>query len=143
MIKNIRHTGIVVEDKEKSLEFYRDLLGFEIVKEANEKGSFISEISGSKKVEVITVKMKLFGTHSMIELLEYKKFKESKWNKELPECGVRHLALTVKNLNKLYQKLKEKNIPFLSEPKISNDGKAKVCFCVAPEGSYIELVEEL
>ena len=32
MIKNIRHTGIVVDNLEASLHFYSDLLGFKIVK---------------------------------------------------------------------------------------------------------------
>ena len=37
-IKNIRHTGIVVKDMEKSLEFYRDLMGLKPVIDFTEKG---------------------------------------------------------------------------------------------------------
>ena len=37
----IRHIGITVKDIEKSLHFYRDLLGFKVAREMDESGSFI------------------------------------------------------------------------------------------------------
>ena len=42
---NIRHTGIVVSDMEKSLKFYRDLLGFKIRKDMVESGDYINNFS--------------------------------------------------------------------------------------------------
>ena len=43
--------------------------------------------------------------------------------------------------NSLYAKLSTKKISFISKPLISEDQKAKVCFCLDPNGVYIELVE--
>lgn len=48
MITQFRHTGIVVWDLEKSLAFYRALLGFREWKRAREKGSFIDIIVGQR-----------------------------------------------------------------------------------------------
>ena len=45
VMKNIRHTGIVVTDMERSLEFYRDLMGLKPVIDFTEKGEFIDTIS--------------------------------------------------------------------------------------------------
>ncbi|MCK4431224.1 MAG: VOC family protein, partial [Candidatus Aminicenantes bacterium] len=40
MIKDIRHTGIVVADIEASLYFYRNLLGFQVAKQMEEAGDY-------------------------------------------------------------------------------------------------------
>ncbi len=56
MIKDIRHTGIVVIDLEASLYFYCDLLGFKIVKQMEEAGDFIVTISSLQNDSSITVK---------------------------------------------------------------------------------------
>ena len=44
-ILEVRHMGIAVRDINKSLEFYRDLLGFIITTEMDESGNFISSTS--------------------------------------------------------------------------------------------------
>ena len=44
MAIKIRHFGIVVGDIEKSLHFYKDLLGFKIQRDMLEEGEFIAEV---------------------------------------------------------------------------------------------------
>ena len=70
MITKIRHTGIVVEDLDKALEFYRDVLEFKVEKSMNERGPFIETILGLKGVVVTTIKMSA-PDGSFIELLCY------------------------------------------------------------------------
>ena len=142
MILEIRHAGIVVEDLEKSLSFYRDKLGFSIVKRMVEKGEFIDQILGFQKLEIITVKMAL-QNGQMIELLDYGAHKKEVAPKAINDSGLTHLALTVENLESVYKQFTADNINFISKPKISPDKYAKVAFCAAPEGTYIELVEVL
>ena len=43
----------------------------------------------------------------------------------------------------MYSDFIDDGIEFISNPKISPDGYAKVAFCKAPEGTFIELVELL
>ena len=54
MIKDIRHTGIVIMDLEASLCFYRDLLGFQVAKQMEEAGDYIDNISSLRDVKVTT-----------------------------------------------------------------------------------------
>ena len=78
----------------------------------------------------------------MIELLEY--FSDTLHSDfSMFGLGLAHIALTVSNVDKLYDELQAAGIKFLSTPQISPDEYAKVVFCKAPEGSYIELVEVL
>jgi len=142
LIKDIRHIGIVVVDLEISLCFYRDLLGFRIAKQMEEKGDYIDNILSLQNVKVTTVKM-TSPSGQMIELLKYHSHPAEQKQRKICEIGISHIACTVDDLDMEYERLKEKGIKFNSLPQLSPDGYAKVAFCSAPEGTLIELVEVL
>jgi len=142
MIKDIRHTGIVVVDIDKSLYFYRDLLGFQVAKQMEEAGDYIDNISSLRNVKVTTVKL-TSPSGQMIELLKYHSHPAEQKMREICEIGISHIAFTVDDLDIEYETLKNKGIQFNSPPQLSPDGYAKVTFCRAPEGTLIELVEVL
>ena len=52
MILNIRHTGIVVDDLDASLDFYINKLGFVVSKQMDERGKFIDRILGFNNTNV-------------------------------------------------------------------------------------------
>jgi len=142
MIKDIRHTGIVVDDLEVSLHFYCGLLGFQIVKQMEEAEDYIDNISSLRNVKVTTVKI-TSPSGQMIELLKYHSHSAEQKIREIYEIGISHIAFTVDDLDMEYKRLKDKEIQFNSPPQLSPDGYAKVTFCRAPEGTLIELVEVL
>jgi len=142
-MKAVRHFGIVVSDMEKSLYFYRDLLGLEVKKDIIEKGNFIDTILGIKDVKVRTVKMSA-DDGNIIELLCYKSHvKKSREDNEFFDIGASHPAFTVENIDEEYKRLKEKETKFSCPPQVSPDGRAKVTFCYDPDGVPVELVEIL
>jgi len=142
-MKNIRHFGIVVSDIEKSLKFYRNLLGFQIKIDALEEGPFIDTILGLNNAKVRTVKM-VADDGNLVELLWYQSHEGKKMeNKKIFDIGASHPAFTVENLDNEYQRLKENGVQFIAPPQISPDKKTKVAFCYDPDGVPIELVEEL
>ena len=142
MIKNIRHTGIVVDDLMKSLEFYTQKLGFEVSIRMDESGPFIDKILGFNNIMVTTVKMTLHEGQ-MIELLDFTSHKKEDLSKHINDIGPTHLAFTVDDLDAIYIDFKNDGIEFISTPEISPNGYAKVAFCQAPEGTFIELVQVL
>lgn len=142
MIEHIRHVGIVVSDLEKSLWFYTQKLGFVVSKRMDESGGFIDKILGFENLNVITVKMTL-NEGQMIELLDFKTHRTKHGSRSINDIGPTHLAFTVSNVEDVYEELSKDGVEFISTPAISPDGNAKVAFCKAPEGTYIELVELL
>ena len=142
MIKAIRHTGIVVSDLHKSLHFYRDLLGFKIVKDQLESGNYIDFVLSLKNVSVKTTKMKA-PDGNLIELLYFESHPKKPKNIDITDLGCSHIAFTVDNIEKEYERLLEEGVIFNSSPDISSDGYAKVAFCRDPDGTWIELVEVL
>ena len=142
MVLNIRHTGIVVEDLDRALAFYGELLGFQVSKQMEESGAFIDTILGLESVTVTTVKMAA-PDGQLIELLKFHTHSQKGNPRGICDIGITHIALTVDNIDHEYERLINKGILFISPPHHSPDGYAKVAFCRAPEGTFIELVEEL
>ena len=142
MIKDIRHTGIVVVDLEASLYFYHNLMGFQIIKQMEETGDYIDNVLSLRNVKVTTVKMNL-PTGQMIELLKYHSHPAEQRMQEIFGIGISHIAFTVEDLDIEYERLVNNGVQFNSVPQLSPDGYAKVAFCKAPEGTLIELVEVL
>jgi len=144
MITQIRHTGIVVEDLKKALDFYQDVLGFKIEKSIDETGPFIQTILGLKDVEVTTIKMSA-PDGNLIELLYFKTHQEGakKLERRIFDFGISHIALTVENLESDYQRIKLAGAHFISAPKTNMEGTAKVAFCKDPCGNILELVQSL
>ena len=142
MINNIRHSGIVVNDLDVSLHFYKELLGLKIIKQMDESGCYIDNILGLQAVKVTTVKMAV-PDGQMIELLKYHAPESEQNNRRIYDIGLTHIAFTVDDLDREYDRLKGQEVPFNFPPQLSPDGYAKVTFCRAPEGTFIELVEVL
>lgn len=141
LIKNIRHTGIVVSDIKKSLKLFHKILGFKIHNNLIEEGKFISGIL-NKKCKVNTIKL-IAPDGNMIELLYFHKKKKEKRQINIDSLGITHISLTVKNIQKIFKILKKEKIHFLSSPKISDDKKVKVVFCKLFDNFFLELVEIL
>ena len=141
-MKAIRHIGVVVENLDKTLHFYRDILGLKVKREMIEAGEYIDNFSALKGVKVKTIKMSA-DDGNLIELLYYESHPRKSANRDICERGYSHIAFTVENLDAEYDRLKKVGIKFNCIPQISPDGKAKVAFCRDPEGNFIELVEQL
>jgi catechol 2,3-dioxygenase-like lactoylglutathione lyase family enzyme len=81
---------------------------------------------------------------ALIELLKYISHDSGINNRSgIVNAGISHFALTVENLEELYNKMILDGIIFNAPPQLSPDGYAKVTFCKDPDGNLIELVEVL
>jgi len=148
MISSIRHIGIVVRDLDESLKFYRDTLGLSIYRRHVEKpGQFIDKLVGINNVKLEWVKV-IIPKGGLIELLQY----HSHPDLDVPKSqtvfpanrlGCSHVSLTVDDLSQLYDKLIKNGYTCNSKPLLSPDGKAKILYCHDPDGTILELIEDL
>ena len=61
--------------------------------------------------------------------------------RKVRDKGYTHFAVTVKNLDEIHKLMSDSRIKFVNNPRISDDGGAKVAFCFDPEDNLIEIVE--
>ena len=143
MITQIRHTGLVVADLDKALHFWRDVLGFRVMRQMEESGPHIDAMMGLSNVLVTTVKLAA-PDERMIELLHFHSHPDiPAWQGTPYSTGFTHVALTVDDIAATCAKLAAEGVTFFAPPQLSPDGMVKVTYCKGPEGVLLELVEIL
>jgi catechol 2,3-dioxygenase-like lactoylglutathione lyase family enzyme len=141
MKSGIRHVGIVVQDIQKSINFWRDHFDFSIYLDQIEEGEFIEHLLNIPNIKVRTVKMK-GQDNTLIELLYFFEKRDiNQWRGNLTSTGLTHLALNIKNLNEKIEKLQSLGFELINQPRKSENGSVLVAFIKGPEGILIELVE--
>jgi catechol 2,3-dioxygenase-like lactoylglutathione lyase family enzyme len=64
----LHHTGYTVDDLERSLSFYRDLLGMELVAAQEKRGGYLASIVGYPDAYVRMAHLRFPGGEHMLEL---------------------------------------------------------------------------
>jgi len=133
----------VVNDLEKTKDFWINTLGFTLHIEAKEESPYIDELLTIKDPMLTTVKL-IDSKGFIIELLKFENYEvENFWSGDLKTTGLTHIALTVDNLDELVDILRKLDYQTISEIKTSPNKKVKVVFVRGPEGIMLELVQEL
>ena len=138
------HTGITVSDLERSLAFWRDVLGFEFSHRAHQTGQLASEITGVPGAEISLAVLKAPG--HKIELLQYHAPSDRKDGSEFRPCdvGATHVALTVDDLDAVLRRIAESGYRATGSPQTlttgPNAGK-RVIYVRDPDGTTIEFMQ--
>ena len=135
--------GIVVNDLDKTRDFWVNTLGFKLHIEAKEGSPYIDELLAIKDPGLTTVKL-VDSKGFIIELLKFENYQvENTWSGDLKTTGLTHIALTVDKLDELVEILEKLDYQTISKIKTSPNKKVKVVFVRGPEGIMLELVQEL
>src|SRR5438876_5481501 len=122
MVKKLLHTRYRVKDLEKTVAFYRDVLGLkELRRQRSGRGSQL-------------VFLKAPGSDEEIEIC---KFDES--GPVVVGPDLTHLAFEVDDLEKFAKEAAVKGYPLSDGPH--STGTGRIAFIDAPEGYEIELIE--
>ena len=133
----------MVNDLEKTRDFWINTLGFKLNIEAKEESPYIDELLAINDPALTTVKL-IDSKGFIIELLKFDNYQiEHSWSGDLKTTGLTHIALTVDDLDEIIAILRKLDYQTLSEIKTSPNKKVKVVFVRGPEGIMLELVQEL
>lgn len=143
MIRNTRHTGLVVRDLERSLAFYQGL-GLSLLSREVETGPFIEAVVGIPEVRLEWAKLRV-PDGSLVELLQYHSHPHSQPVKPAPsnQLGCSHIAFTVSDLSAACALIIELGGSTVNPPAQSPNNKVLVAYCHDPDGVLMELVQEL
>ena len=122
MIKKLLHTRYRVRDLEKTVSFYKDVLGLkEVRRHTSGRGSqlvFLKAPEGDEEIEIC-------------------KFDQS--GPVAVGRDLTHLAFEVDDLEKFAREAAAKGYPLSDGPH--STGSSKIAFIDAPEGYEVELIE--
>jgi len=140
MIKGLEHVGISVANLERSIQFYRDLLGMHVVEQDGFQGELYERIlalSGAKgKVALLKT------TNMQIELFEFERPQPKPGDPERPVCdqGITHFCIEVTDIDAVYARLKAAGVPFHCPP-LRFPGEAAATYGRDPDGNVFELLQ--
>jgi glyoxylase I family protein len=139
------HTGITVSNLERSLAFWRDVLGFELSHTAHQTGELAREIIGVAGAELKLAVLKAPGGHK-IELLEYLAPPDRTKHPDLRPCDVGsvHVALTVNDLDAVLQRIAASGWKAAGKPQTLQSGPnagKRVVYVRDPDGTTIEFMQ--
>ena len=115
MFTKADHIAMSVQDMEKVIAFYRDVVGMEKVFD-REFSEGIARLIGVEGASVRVVHMKL--NDSMIELFDYThpKGREPRPDRQQSDYGLTHIGFIVEDFWGTYQHLLDHGVQFLADP---------------------------
>ncbi len=115
------HIGIRVRDMEKSLTFYRDILGGDLISQKKIPSAQLAFISyGGFCIELIMKQTYSFVHNGVIE----------------------HIAFEVENFEERIEKLRSLGVKFFMEEPMKF-GETRIIFFEGPDGEHLELMEKI
>ena len=136
--KEVSHTslrialdvGLLVKDIERSLGFYRDLVGLPVV------GEVTTSLIGNGRM------MQLRYGDSLIKLVQLESLPPGTNSKGLSTTlGIRYITLLVADIESVFERLEGANVP-ISIPLTRVGNGAIIAMVEDPDGNTVEFVQE-
>ena len=145
-VERLNHTGFVVSDMERSLAFYRDLLGLEEERNQVVEGDFISQLVGYPDAKLHIVYLGLGDLKHSVELIQYLS-PEGDGVAPISRnyVGAAHLGIIVDDLDSIYKELSSRGVKFVNAPAVRPNAQypwaQKACYLEDPDGNWLEFIE--
>jgi catechol 2,3-dioxygenase-like lactoylglutathione lyase family enzyme len=138
------HTSYTISDLDRSLAFYTDVLGLEILWQRVIENPYFCEIIGFPACSVRGAHLRIPGSEHHIELFEYVQPSGSQADVRTMNVGSSHVSLVVDDLLAAYEELKGMGVEFRSPPVEitagANAGGWGV-YLLDPDGITVELFQ--
>ena len=148
MLKEVMHIGITVSDIERSIKFYRDILGLtlkgQVVMEGKETDALFHMENCKVKIAYLNGSDNIISPP--IELLEFINHESIKDKPQLNKISTSEICFRVNDIEKMYKHLLKNNVECISPPKEFDFtsygfGKSKALYFKDPDGIILELME--
>jgi catechol 2,3-dioxygenase-like lactoylglutathione lyase family enzyme len=138
----IHHAAFTVSNMERSIAFYRDILGMEVLWDSVQvgvryQGPVCDKITGCPRTEQRVVYLGIGG--SFLELVEYTPMGKALGNHKASDIGASHVCFKTDDIKALYKRLLSTNVKVHCSPQegISN----LIMYFRDPDGIILEVIE--
>lgn len=141
----LHHVGLSVSDLERSIAFYRDLLGLPVRELDEMSGSEVEAVTGVAGSRVLIADLEV-GAGQTLELLQYLSPAGTAVHPRLVDPGHTHVGIQVEDLAGVFRRLVEEGVSIRSAPTTLTDAGpywtgATVANVLDPDGITVELVQ--
>lgn len=148
MLNEIMHVGITVSDMDRSIAFYRDILGLSFQGEIVMQGKETDLLFGREncKVRVAYLNGNDNKMAPPVELIQFVGDEADKTSSDLHKTSISEICFKVSDIDEEYKKLIKQGVECLSEPQYFDFtdygfGKSKALYFKDPDGIILELMQ--
>lgn len=141
-VQRLTHMGICVSDLERSLRFYRDVLGFKEVAHLEVGGEHSAKLNGMSDARAYLIFLEREGWR-----LELFQFSVPGWigpkeARPMNQLGLTHLSFRVDDLDAVCAQIEGAGGSLLPETRIELPGPTHVIMALDPDGVRLELIQK-
>lgn len=138
------NVGIVVEDLDRSVEFFREL-GLELVGQAMVEGEWAGRVTGLGDQRVEIAMMRTPDGHGQLELSRFVAPEVVADNRRAPinALGYLRVMFTVDDLDDTLDRLEGHGAQLVSAEVVQYEDAYRLCYVRGPEGILIGLAQAL
>ena len=150
MIRQIYHVGLTVSDLDRSVAFYRDVLGLsyqgEILMEGRETERIFAKKGARARVAYLNGSEDLSAPP--VELIQFLDEKIEIQKADLFRTSVSEVCFYTEDADRVYRHLTEQGVSCLSEPQnfdftADGFGKSKAFYFRDPDGLILEIMQPM
>ncbi|MEX2202770.1 MAG: VOC family protein [Actinomycetota bacterium] len=148
-LRGVFHFSFTVSDLDRSVAFYRDLLGLELVHTQEQDNAYTRRLVGFPDTALRVAQLAVPGqprgisTHDL-ELVEYVRPQGVRREGRINDPGAAHLAFTVTDAWSEYERLTGAAVRFVSPPNAITAGVnvgGYACYFYDPDEIVLELLQ--
>lgn len=150
MVGRIYHVGITVSDLDRSIAFYRDILGLEFQGEILMSGEETDKIFNKNNIKARVAYLK--GSKNLesppVELIQFVDTAVDEKESDLFTTSISELCFYTDDIDVVYKNIIENDVECISEPAYfdftkEGFGKSKAFYFKDPDGIILEVMEPL
>jgi len=143
---DIHHLGLTVSDIERSIHFYRDVLGMTLIRRRPRvTADYVSKQTGYEGVELNVASFRVSDdSKQSLEVVQYLNHEGAPSDAATNRPGSSHLCLLVDDLRSCYGDLAAQGVRFKSEPVTITAGPNEgglVVYLYDPDGYALEMFQ--
>jgi lactoylglutathione lyase len=139
------HAGVTVCDLERSLRFYRDGLGLEVIQQGLTEGDFRWQIWALEADDAKVAFLRIPGSTAIVELFEFVGIERHPASARPCDYGGGHFCLFVDDADAAWRRLCDHGFQARSDGPVTVDSGPhrgiKVLYAVDPDGYNVELYQ--
>lgn len=150
MLQEIIHVGLTVTDLDRSVAFYRDLLGLTYLGEMEMNGPETEQLFQRKgcKARVAYLNGSTELAAPPVELIQFIGQDVKNQTGDLFRTSISELCFATDDIDRDYTRLKAVGVDFLSEPQSFDAtrygfGKSRAVYLKDPDGIILELLQPI
>ena len=150
MANEIMHVGLTVSDLDRSIEFYRDVLGLEFIGSLLMEGPETDALFGKENAKCRVAYLK--GTEDVkapsLELICFEDARIEKEEMSLFRTSISEICFYTPDIEKDYERFRRLGVECISSPQMfdftrDGFGRSKAIYLRDPDGIIVELMETI